>query len=550
MDGCARFGLRWAGVLTGAWLAHTPGTILAADPPPVAAPQVEAAPCCDPPAQAEKSVWDNVPPVRPVPRLGAFSIPPTGCGYYSALDFVLGTVRKEPPKYPYPPTSYMAGSFFDADYRYLNKPDNQQTDSFDFLKRRHLGCDWMVTSGGEARYRFMNEVNARFTGQNNDYDLFRTRVYGDLWYRDQFRVYAEFLYADNRGQELTPLGIDANRGDLLNLFVDVKVGEVDGKPVYVRAGRQELLLGSERLISPLDWANTRRTFEGVRGMYQGEKFDVDLFWAKPVAVSPNDFDSVDDALNFTGLWTTYRPQKGHTIDVYALNLDRSRPSLPGEDQVPGSANVATPTHFNITTLGTRYAGDRDGRLTWDFEGMLQVGSRGNQDLFAQAATAGVGYRFPDVAWTPHVWAYYDFASGDSEAGTGGTANTFNQLFPFGHYYLGFLDQVGRQNIQDLNLHLNYYPTRWVTGVIQYHRYWLAEAQDALYNAGGRVVRQDPTGRAGRDVGQEIDVFWNIHVTAHQDLWVGYSKLFAGDFIERTGSSDSPELFYLQYSFRW
>src|SRR5947199_1048718 len=104
---------------------------------------------------------------------------------------------------------------------------------------------------------------------------------------------------------------------------------------------------------------------------------------------------------------------------------------------------------------------------------------------------------------PTVWAYYDYASGDHSVNGGSHYNTFNQLFPFGHYYLGYLDLVGRQNIQDLNLDLNYFPAKWITGQVQYHRFWLAESQDALYAAGGRIGRQDTTGCAGRDVGQEI-----------------------------------------------
>ncbi len=35
--------------------------------------------------------------------------------------------------------------------------------------------------------------------------------------------------------------------------------------------------------------------------------------------------------------------------------------------------------------------------------------------------------------------------------------TFQQLFPFGHFYLGYLDLVGRQNIRDLNFQLSMHP---------------------------------------------------------------------------------------------
>lgn len=499
---------------------------------------------------AQPSIWANVPPVKPLPRLGWFIIPPTGCGYYSGLDFILGKCLPKPPNNPYPPSGAMAYSFFDADYRYLDKPDNTQHDYFDCLKRIHLGCNWMFTTGGEFRYRFNNEVNARFTPDNNAYDLYRTRVYGDLWYRDLFRFYAEFLYSDFHDQEFGPLAADSNLAEMLNLFVDLKVGQLNGRPIYVRGGRQEMLYGSQRLISPLDWANTRRTFQGVKTIYQGDKFDFDLFWVQPVAIDRSGFDSVDNALNFTGIWTTYRPQKGQAIDLYALNLDRSRPSIPGRDEVPGAANVNAPTHFNITTLGSRYVGDHKSWLTWDFEGMLQVGDRGGKDLFAYAYTAGLGLRAANLPWTPQLWGYFDFASGDAEGNLGGSYNTFNQLFPFGHYYFGYVDQVGRQNIQDLNMQFSYFPAKWITGLIQFHRFWLVEPADALYNAGGRAIRQDRTGRAGRDVGQELDLFWNLHMTSHQDVLLGYSKLFAGEFIKRTGGPDSPEFFYIQYTYRW
>ncbi|HEX4588996.1 MAG TPA: alginate export family protein, partial [Gemmataceae bacterium] len=401
------------------------------------APAASCPECCPP----KKSLWDNVPPVKPMPPLGNFATRPTGCGYYTGLDFILDDLRPGPPNYPYPPFGAMAGSFFDADYRYLDKPDNQQHDFFDFMKRVHVGDDWMFTSGGEFRTRLMNEVDSRLTAHDNNYDLLRTRVYGDLWYRDLFRVYAEFLYADSFYQDLTPLGIDINRSDLLNLFVDLKVGEIDGRPVYVRGGRQELLYGSERLISPLDWANTRRTFQGVKAFYQGDKLDVDAFWVQPVEAVRNDFDSVDHRLNFTGVWATYRPEKGRYLDFYVLNLDRSGASGSTQAQVPGAVNTLAPNHFNITTMGTRDTGTYCDRVTWDFESMLQVGDYGRDPLFAYAYTTGLGYRFADVPWTPHVWLYYDYASGDAGADRDGNFNTFNQLFPFGHYYLGYNDLV-------------------------------------------------------------------------------------------------------------
>ena len=58
------------------------------------------------------------------------------------------------------------------------------------------------------------------------------------------------------------------------------------------------------------------------------------------------------------------------------------------------------------------------------------------------------------------------------------------------------------------------------------------------------------GTAGLNVGDEIDLILSLQLDRHSNVLLGYSKLFEGDFIRATGPSVSPELMYLQYSFRW
>jgi hypothetical protein len=491
--------------------------------------------------------WLKVPPIFPMPRTGDFPIPPSGPGYYSLWDCVQDKYREKPPQAPYGAVCIMPFSFFNADWRYLDDPKNTQHDYLDFLHRIHLGDNWMFDTGGQTDWRHMHEINSRLTGKNNDYDLWRLRAYGDLWYQDCFRVFVEFISAQTFNQDLPPLVIDRNYADLLNAFIDLKFCTICDAPAYVRVGRQELLFGSQRLISPLDWANTRRTFEGVDVFRHGEKFDVDAFWVSPVVPDPSRFDSVNDHRNFAGLWTTYRPRKGTALDAYYLVLDDTEPAPP-----PGVTKPQPP--YTVHTLGSRYFGDYC-HFLWDFEGMVQVGAREQQSILAGAYTVGGGYDFAKLPWNPTFWAYYDYASGDNHPdGTGGSFGTFNQLFPFGHYYFGFLDLVGRQNIEDFNLHLFLYPTKWITLWTQYHNFHLASATDALYSAGGVPERRDVTGKAGRDVGQEIDFFCNFHLSFHSDILVGYSHLYSGSFIQATSKTPAqardPELFYVMYNFRW
>ncbi len=484
----------------------------------------------------------GTPPVFIFPRLGLYPVVPTGPGYYSAWDFLSGEYRQKPPPFPWGRISLKPFPFYDTDFRYLDDPKNTYHTWSDGLKRRRIGDDWLFSTGGEVRDRYMNEIDSRLTPTVNRYEQLRTLAYGSLYHRDDFGVFVQYLDAQHFGAELTPLPIDRDRSDLVDLFVDVKLLEWEDRPVYVRGGRQEFSLGSQRLVSNLEWANTLRTFQGVRTFRQGEKWDLNAFWLQPVIPNPTYFDSPDDRQNFTGVWATYRSKPGRFWDLYAMNLDNSNQVFAGEGGVLGGTN--------FTTLGTRVVGDIDNTWLYDAEGMVQVGRHSNQQLQAAASTTGVGYNFKDAETTPQFWLYYDFASGDTQPGQGGKFGTFNHMYPFGHYYLGYLDLVARQNIQDLNMQFVFYPTNWIYVLAQYHNFHLAQARSPLFTAGGVPLRVDPTGAAGTDVGNEIDLLVNFHLTAHQDILIGFSKLYAGRFIRDTGPNVSPELFYVQHQVRW
>lgn len=511
--------------------------------PATPAPIVEAAPILEEAIPAKPAdPFKNVPVVQPLSRAGAFQNPPTGPGAYSLLEALQGKETSGPPKYPYLRYGLMPQSFFDMDWQYLDDPNNTEHDFFDPLKRMRIGDNWMFTTGGSIWNRSMYEHNSRLTKFSNDYDLTRLRVYGDWWYRDTFRFYAEYIGAFVSGQDLIPLPIDDNRNEILNLFIDLKLFEFNGKPAYLRVGRQELLFGSQRLISTLEWANTRRTFQGVRLTHQGETVSADVFWVKPVPVISTKLDNWDQNQDFAGVWTTMHPTKTQAIDVYYLYLNnRNALTQQGIIRQPSVTN----------TMGSRYMGAENNFL-WDFEGAMQLGSVADQNLIAGMATAGLGYHFKDLPWNPTFWAYYDYASGDPSPNHG-TAHTFYQLFPFGHYYFGWADQVGRQNIQDFNLHLYTYPTKWLTLWLQYHHFWLAASQDALYNPPGNAIRRDPSGKAGRDVGQEVDFVANFHLSRHADIITGYSYLFGGEFLQKTAKSLGAvdnSMYFLQFNYRW
>jgi hypothetical protein len=492
--------------------------------------------------------WVEQLPYRVLPPLGIWVVEPSGPWFYSLADVFLDRVNFKPPPSPYGRFGLFARPYFDVSLEYL-KAKSKATEPisvFDFMHPLCAGDNWLLSTGGEFRWRYMDQFNTPLLNNKaNTYDLFRERFYADLWITPAFRIYAEFLSAQTRFQDAPPVPGNQNLTTLLNAFVEAKGGEIAGAPVYARFGRQELLFGSQRLISPLPWINTLRTFDGVRLYRASAKFDFDAFWVQPAF--PNSPSAtatfLDPNRSFAGAWATYRPNTDTFIDAYYLFLD----NVPTPDH--NFLGPTPPSVDTVHTLGSAYRGKKEGFL-WDIEQMFQTGQYNNRTILADATTVGGGYHFANVLFHPTLWGYYDYASGSQNPTGGRYYTTFNQLFPFSHYYLGWLDLVARQNIQDFNAHLYLYPTKWTRFWLQYHHFELANPHDALYNANGTPIARDPTGTAGSNVGDELEFIVNFHLLSTSDLMMGYSHLFPGLFLLRTGTREPADQVFVQYSLRF
>ncbi len=434
--------------------------------------------------------------------------------------------RKAPPS-PYKPV------FYDNDFRYLEDPRNTECYFGDLWKRLPVG-QMMLDLGGEYRLRQHNE---HILLRDNDFLLQRTRLYANLQARPWLRLYGEAIDATSSYEDLPPRAIEENRFDALNLFGDVRLWDGQRAEIWFRGGRQELLYGKERLISPLDWANTRRTFDGFKVFARGEKWNVDAFWVRPVPLAQHlgndhNFDHPDTSQEFLGIYLTRKGLTNQTVDLYYLRL----------------AEYDGRPDFDYHTLGARWEGKYENWLA-EAEAGYQLGEYGVQDHSAGFYTIGGGRKLVRLPWNMVFWTYFDWASGNDP--TARTHGTFNQLFPFGHRYLGFMDIVGRQNIEDLNFQLTVAPWKPIELLLWWHIFHLDQAQDALYDPGGAIVRQDPTGAAGTDVGQELDLLLRWTITPRAEVQFGYSHLFPGDFLRNTpGGAPGKDFYYTQFTARF
>jgi hypothetical protein len=234
--------------------------------------------------------------------------------------------------------------------------------------------------------------------------------------------------------------------------------------------------------------------------------------------------------------------------MYFLGLDQT--ARPAFNTAPAIAAGA-----DTYTIGSRFFTepkpfDLDTELDYQFG---RAGDAGGK-IDAYSAAIDGGYTAP-VDFSPRLNLGFDVASGDRDPANP-DKDTFNQLFPLGHAYLGYIDVVGRENIIDLHPGLTVTLARdeqfakLVTLRSDLHEFWRESSEDSLYNAAGGVQRAAAPGVGSKYVGSEIDLLLNWQVDRHLCAYTGYSHFFAGTFLQDTGAHNDIDFFYaaLNYSF--
>ncbi|MBA4020091.1 MAG: hypothetical protein C0483_23240 [Pirellula sp.] len=409
----------------------------------------------------------------------------------------------------------------------------------DRFKQKHfcfLGNCATLDIGGQYRMRYHNEQNMRgfgLTGNDDAFLLQRTRLFANAQLSENVRVYAEMLDAVSNYENFAPRGIEENRLDIQNLFADLTLFDGARGNLKFRGGRQELLYGSERLVSPLDWANTRRTFEGYKFLWVGEDWNIDAFYTRPVIISPTQPDSPDYQQEFSGIFSTYKGVENNTFDTYWFSYYNNR-----------GAN-----HYKYDTMGGRWLGSKDS-LLWEFESGMQYGDNtSGSDHWGTFTTAGIGKKMEKKTWKPTLWGYFDYASGGARRGAG---EGFNQLFPLAHKYLGFMDLYGRSNICSPNAQLTMQPHEKVKLLCWYYYMFLEDVRDTPYN-----INMSPfnpaNAPASRDLGHELDLLCTYTLNPRMEMLFGYSHFFSGNYYKETpgiAHRGDANFFYTQYQWNF
>ena len=376
------------------------------------------------------------------------------------------------------------------------------------LKHIPLGSDSWMTTGIELRARsesYRNNLWGGTDAPDDSYLWLRALPYADL-HIGGVRAFVQPILAYALGVSPAAGPIDQTRMDLLQGF-----GEVDLGPVAVRAGRQMLSLGTERLVGTHYGPNVPLAFDGARADFSIGRSKLSLLAVRPVQPGP---DSFDDASSKTkALWGAYAALP--ELDIYYLGYLRSH--------------------------GVR------GDWHWNVEGVAQFGHFEGQRIAAWTLGTEIGRTFAALPFAPDATLRLNIVSGDGQVGDG-RIGTFNALFPKGKYF-GELSPVGPANIINLNPRISGTPGGGVSSSFGVNAYWRFSTADGIYDIPGNLIRGAGVSKA-RFVGTETEATIAWQATPEWELSTSLSAFAPGAFIRSTGPTKTTIMLGLESNFRF
>jgi hypothetical protein len=436
---------------------------------------------------------------------------------------------------PYTPQSW------DIDWSYLAQPAARHSAASDWTDRFHyipFGGASYLSINGQLREHGEYQDHPAFGAQppDNGYLLQRYLLSADLHLTAHFRTFLQLGRGSVEGRDGGPRpGIDKDKVDFNQGFVDILPVKSAENTFTVRAGRQLVSLGSTRLVATGAGLNVEQPFDGFRIMLHAGPWSADGLAVRPTATKTGSFDNEpNSAAELWGLYLTRRlPAFQTNVDLYYLGYDHKSARYTqgiGREQ--------------RETVGARVWSHTS---TWDydFEYTAQFGRFNSGNISAWGIGYHLGYTFTHARFVPHPELDGGVLSGDHHPHDN-TLSTFNPLFPNGN----FLSQsilLGPFNLIIVRPTLKTALTRKASTNTNVEVLWRQATEDGIYNIAGILTHAAGNSSArfiGTQVQQEIDYSFSRHLSGS----LAYEHFFTGEFLKESPPGHglnfiSPQLTY-------
>jgi len=416
---------------------------------------------------------------------------------------------------------------------------------------------------GSVRTRHERRENVDFTfriDDRYDFTLLRSRLGIDAKVTDMVGCFLEMEDSRYFGQPIDPLYAPLHEADTLDLYQGYvsllmpwgkKASKQDEETGFF-IGRQEIMLGDERMVGNFEWSNVGRTFDAVRFRYNGKKHYFDTWYA----TMDENFDRRSNDTEFAGAYYSYRGAKDQEVDFYFMHRrdgDRTTESeltitlnsLPGPPVVPPDLS-----NLIVETLGTRADGQVKGQgvsFLYNAELIYQWGHWGPDRMKAWAVATKLGLCIDNATWTPAFYFVYNRASGDSDP-FDMIHETVHTPYPTNHKHYGLMDFFSWRNMRQIGFVFRLTPfkdkksNKEMYFEAAYYTFHLDESIDAWYSSSGAVIAKAFVGEPhiNTHVGEELDFLFMWKMAKHSHISAGFSIFYPRDYVRRFVLGGHPD----------
>ena len=430
---------------------------------------------------------------------------------------------------------------WDIDWSYLASPVSSRSSEPDWTDRFHyisLGKNNFLSINGQVRERGEYQDHPALGGQpsDNGYLLQRYLFSSDLHLTQHFRAFLQFDSGVINARDGGPRpGIDEDKLDFNQGFVDMTALKSSAHSLTVRAGRQLISLGSTRLIATGAGLNVEQPFDGIRLMLHTGAWTADGLAVRPTEAKTGIFDNEPNPTE--ELWGLYLsrtlPPFHSNVDFYYLGYDHKSVRYTqgrGREQ--------------RETIGAR-VWSRTPTWDYDFEYTAQFGRFNTGNISAWGTGYHLGYTFNHARFAPHPELDGGVLSGDHNTHDN-TLSTFNPLFPNGN----FLSQsilLGPLNLIIVRPTFKTALTRKASTNTNVELLWRQAKEDGVYNIAG-ILTHAPGNTNARFIGSQIQQEIDYAFTRHLSGSLAYEHFFIGKFLKESQPGHSlnfisPQLTY-------
>jgi hypothetical protein len=385
----------------------------------------------------------------------------------------------------------------------------------------------MFSFTGSVRVRLESTQGANFTVTNaNAYTLTRARFGVAFQPLPWLRLFGEAADARAEFYKTSPSTSVSDPFDLRQAYIEG--GTLDGNGFRARIGRQEMTIGSGRLLATGDWSNDFKTYDAGRGSLTSDFMNLDLVYGSPVQLDNTRFDRHKAGEHFYVAYATFKTiLPGGSLEPYFMaKTQDGTDDVKSKDGHLGSADTLY--------AGARIIGKLPGRFDYTAEGVREVGHYSHDVVDAWGYSAGGGWLVNRSVWKPHISSDFTWASGD-DGKKDGFHEAFDGLYGLNQPLNSMTGQISWKNIQDWRAGVDFVPVKKLTLKVDYRDYWLATVADGLYNPAGTRTVFDAKATSNH-VGEGVDAQAIFKLNPKTTIGVGFGNLRPGAYLKQAGKT--------------